>query len=71
MPLAMVLILPASWLVVGVSVASLLFLALLGAGGARAGVADVAKATLRVSFCGALAMAMTAGICAMFGTVVG
>jgi VIT1/CCC1 family predicted Fe2+/Mn2+ transporter len=71
MPLAMVLLLPASWLVVGVSFASLLFLALLGAVGARAGGANVAKATLRVTFWGALAMALTAGIGAMFGTVVG
>lgn len=71
MPLAMVLLMPRSALVVGVSVASLLFLALLGAIGARAGGANVMKATLRVTFWGALAMALTAGIGAVFGTVVG
>ena len=71
MPLAMVLLMPRSALVVGVSVASLLFLALLGAIGARAGGANVLKATLRVTFWGALAMALTAGIGAVFGTVVG
>jgi VIT1/CCC1 family predicted Fe2+/Mn2+ transporter len=70
MPLAMVLVMPRETLVIGVSVASLLFLALLGAIGARAGGANVMKATLRVSFWGALAMALTAGIGALFGTVV-
>ena len=70
MPLAMVLLMPRSALVVGVSVASLLFLALLGAIGARAGGANVMEATLRVTFCGALAMTLTAGTGALFGTVV-
>ena len=70
MPLAMVMLMPRPALVVGVSVASLLFLALLGAIGARAGGADVLKATLRVTFWGALAMALTAGIGKLFGTVV-
>lgn len=70
MPLVMVLVLPAPSLILGVSIASLLFLALLGALGARAGGANVVKATLRVTFWGALAMALTAGIGALFGTVV-
>jgi len=70
MPLLMVLILPANRLVVGVSVASLLFLALLGAIGANAGGADVVKATARVTFWGALALAATAGIGKLFGAVV-
>ena len=46
MPLAMVLVSPSSRLVMVVSVASLLFLALLGAIGAKAGGANVLKATL-------------------------
>ena len=70
MPLAMVVFMPRSALVMGVSIASLLFLAVLGAVGARAGGANVMKATLRVTFWGALAMALTAGIGALFGTVV-
>jgi VIT1/CCC1 family predicted Fe2+/Mn2+ transporter len=70
MPLAMVLLMPRSALVVGVTVDSLLFLALLGAIGARAGGANVIEATLRVTFWGALAMALTAGTGALFGTVV-
>ncbi len=70
LPLLMVLISPRSMLVPVVSVASLLFLALLGAVGARTGGADVVRATARVTFWGALAMAITAAIGAIFGTVV-
>jgi VIT1/CCC1 family predicted Fe2+/Mn2+ transporter len=70
MPLAMVLLMPNEAVVMGVSIASLVFLALLGTIGARAGGAKVMKATLRVTFWGALAMALTAGIGALFGTVV-
>jgi VIT1/CCC1 family predicted Fe2+/Mn2+ transporter len=70
MPLAMVLIAPANRLVLVVSLASLGFLALLGAAGAKAGGADIVRATVRVTFWGALAMGLTAGIGALFGTVV-
>lgn len=70
MPLAMVVIAPAAALVPAVCAASLVFLALLGAIGARAGGANVWRATTRVAFWGALAMALTAGIGKLFGTVV-
>lgn len=70
MPLLMVLISPAGVLVAAVSVASLGFLALLGAVGAKAGGANVWRATARVTFWGALAMALTAGIGKLFGAVV-
>jgi VIT1/CCC1 family predicted Fe2+/Mn2+ transporter len=70
MPLLMVFVSPARALVPVVSVASLDFLALLGAIGARAGGANVLRATVRVTFWGALAMASTAGIGKLFGTVV-
>lgn len=70
MPLLMVIVSPASMLVPAVSIASLGFLALLGAIGARAGGADILKATARVTFWGALAMALTAGIGAVVGTAV-
>lgn len=70
MPLAMVWLAPANQLVWLVSASSLLFLALLGAIGAKAGGADVLKATIRVTFWGAFAMALTAGIGALVGTVV-
>ena len=50
--------------------ASLAFLALLGAVSARAGGAPVPTATWRVTFWGALAMGVTAGIGALFGAVV-
>jgi VIT1/CCC1 family predicted Fe2+/Mn2+ transporter len=70
MPLAMVVISPTSMLIPIVSVASLGFLALLGAVGAKAGGADIARATARVTFWGALAMIATAGIGKLFGAVV-
>lgn len=53
-----------------VSLASLLFLALLGAIGAKAGNAPILKATVRVAFWGAAAMAVTAGIGRLVGTSV-
>jgi len=70
MPLAMVLVAPSARLIPVVTIASLLFLALLGAVGARAGGANVARAILRVTFWGAIAMAATAGIGALVGTAV-
>ena len=70
LPLLMVLLMPAQLLSAGVSAASLVFLALLGGVGAKVGGANVTKAAVRVTFWGALAMALTAGIGAMFGAVV-
>ena len=70
MPLLMALIAPQTMLVPMVMIASLAFLALLGGIGAKAGGANVLKATIRVTFWGALAMAMTAGVGALVGTAV-
>ena len=70
MPLLMVVVSPAGALVPLVSAGSLGFLALLGAVGARAGGANILRATARVTFWGALAMALTAGIGKLVGTVV-
>jgi len=70
MPLFMVIVSPTYALVPVVSGASLGFLALLGAIGAQAGGANVLRATARVTFWGALALAITAGIGKLFGTVV-
>ena len=70
LPLAMVVIAPAAALVPAVCTASLVFLALLGAISARTGGANVWRATVRVTFWGALAMALTAGIGKLVGTVV-
>jgi VIT1/CCC1 family predicted Fe2+/Mn2+ transporter len=70
MPLLMVVVAPAGALVPLVSAASLGFLALLGAIGAKAGGANVLRATARVTFWGAFAMALTAGIGKVFGTVI-
>ena len=70
LPLLMVVVSPVAWLVPTVSAASLVFLALLGAVGAKTGGANIWRATVRVTFWGALAMALTAGIGKLFGTVV-
>lgn len=70
LPMLTVAIAPERMTTVAVTVASLLFLALLGAVGAVAGGAGVMKAVVRVAFWGALAMAITAGIGRLFGTVV-
>jgi len=70
MPLLLVLIVPTSALVWSVAAGSLLFLSLLGALAARAGGSPVLRATLRVTFWGALAMGLTAGVGALFGAVV-
>lgn len=69
LPLVTALICPVDILIPAVSVASLAFLGLLGAIGAKAGGANVPKAMMRVMFWGALAMALTAGIGALFGTI--
>ena len=67
LPLLIVLLVPASALMWAVSGSSLLFLALLGSLAARTGGASVMTAAARVTFWGALAMALTTGVGALFG----
>ena len=67
LPLGVALIAPVASAIVAVSASSLIFLALLGAVGAKTGGANMLKAAVRVTFWGALAMAVTAGIGALFG----
>ena len=67
LPLLLVLVVPTAKLVWVVSGSSLFFLALLGALAARAGGAPIWKSVARVTFWGALAMALTAGVGALFG----
>jgi VIT1/CCC1 family predicted Fe2+/Mn2+ transporter len=69
MPLLVTAIGPKSALIPLVSGTSLVFLTLLGALAARAGGAPVLAGAIRVTFWGALAMAVTAGVGALFGTV--
>jgi VIT1/CCC1 family predicted Fe2+/Mn2+ transporter len=71
LPLLVVLLVPEGWLLAAVGTSALLFLVLLGWLGARAGGAPAGRAIARVAFWGALAMALTAGIGRLFGTVVG
>jgi VIT1/CCC1 family predicted Fe2+/Mn2+ transporter len=69
MPLLVTALAPAAGLIPLVFGTSLLFLALLGGMAARAGGAVVTMGALRVTFWGALAMVVTAGVGALFGTV--
>jgi VIT1/CCC1 family predicted Fe2+/Mn2+ transporter len=69
MPLLVTVMVPAARLIPIVSGTSLLFLALLGGVAARVGGAGVLKGAIRVTFWGALAMALTAGVGSLFGTV--
>ena len=70
LPLGVVFLVPFDRLTVAVTAASLIFLALLGGLGARAGGAPVWKGVARVTFWGAAAMAVTAGVGSVFGAVV-
>jgi VIT1/CCC1 family predicted Fe2+/Mn2+ transporter len=69
LPLLVTAIAPEARLILLVSGTSLVFLALLGSVAARAGGAGVRVGAIRVLFWGALAMALTAGVGALFGTV--
>ncbi len=71
MPLVVTAIAPASSLIPLVSGTSLLFLALLGGLAARAGGAGVTLGAIRVTFWGALAMALTACVGALSGSAAG
>lgn len=69
--LLVVLVFAPATLMVAVSGSALLFLALLGAVSAKAGGAPLLAAIARVTFWGALAMALTAGVGALFGVAAG
>ncbi|HEX4158984.1 MAG TPA: VIT family protein [Rhizomicrobium sp.] len=70
MPLVTVMLSPEKLMLLMVPLASLFFLAALGAIGAREGGAPLVRATLRVTFWGAMAIAITAIIGKLFGTIV-
>lgn len=69
LPLLVIMLFPPSLQIVAVSLASLVFLALLGALSAKAGGASIVKAASRVTVWGALAMALTAGVGSVFGVL--
>jgi VIT1/CCC1 family predicted Fe2+/Mn2+ transporter len=69
-PLIVVALVPAASLLIAVPASSLLVLACLGALAARTGGARMAPGAIRVTFWGALAMGVTAGAGALFGTMV-
>ncbi len=69
LPLLTAWLVPLSMLIVLVALCSLIFLAVLGGIAARAGGAPILKGSVRVTFWGALAMALTAGVGRLFGVV--
>jgi VIT1/CCC1 family predicted Fe2+/Mn2+ transporter len=69
-PLVVAALAPAGSTVIAIAVTALLVLAILGAAGAKVGGAPMPAAVTRVTCWGALAMAVTAGIGHLFGTVV-
>ena len=69
MPLLVAAWAPPASLIALVSGTSLVFLALLGGLAARAGGASMSAGAIRVTFWGALAMGITAGVGALFGTI--
>jgi vacuolar iron transporter family protein len=70
LPLAVVLLATASALIPAILISTMLFLAVLGGLGAYVGGANILRATARVAFWGLVAMGITAGVGAWFGTVV-
>ena len=70
LPLAVVWLAPGRNLIIWVSAMSLAFLVLLGVVAARAGGAGVVASAARVTFWGALAMTITAGVGSLFGAAV-
>ena len=70
LPLIVAALVPQPRVIVAVSATTLVFLAALGALAARTGGAPLTPSVIRVTFWGALAMAITAGVGALFGTVV-
>ncbi len=70
LPIIVVLLTPSAVLIPMVIGSAILFLALLGGFGASMGGAPVVKAALRVTFWGAFAMALTAGVGALFGATI-
>ena len=69
LPLLVAWLVPATSLILLVALSSLIFLALLGGIAAKAGGASVMMGAIRVTFWGALAMALTAGVGRIFGVV--
>jgi VIT1/CCC1 family predicted Fe2+/Mn2+ transporter len=68
-PLVVAAVSPDGVLIAAVAATSLVFLAILGALAARAGRARIARAAARVTFWGAVAMAVTFGAGALFGAI--
>ena len=69
-PLLVVVLTPSAYVLYAVAISTVMFLAVLGAMGAKAGGANILRGTVRVTFWGVVAMAITAAVGSMFGAVV-
>jgi VIT1/CCC1 family predicted Fe2+/Mn2+ transporter len=69
LPLLVAWAVPGGRQILAIALSSLLFLAFLGALAARAGGASILIGAVRVTFWGALAMSITAGVGRLFGVV--
>ena len=69
-PIAAVVLAPSAWVTEVSSATALLILVILGGTAAYAGGASIVRGAVRVSFWGALAMGITAGVGKLFGTAV-
>jgi VIT1/CCC1 family predicted Fe2+/Mn2+ transporter len=70
LPLAVTALAPINGLIMWISVTSLIFLAVLGVVAAQVGGANIWVSAWRVTFWGALALGITAGVGKLFGAVV-
>jgi vacuolar iron transporter family protein len=70
LPLLVVIVSPSAALLYAVALTTLLFLSILGAIGAQIGGSNIPKGMVRVTFWGALALALTAAIGALVGNVI-
>jgi VIT1/CCC1 family predicted Fe2+/Mn2+ transporter len=70
LPLAVTALAPAKGLIMWISATSLIFLAVLGVVAAQVGGANIWVSAWRVTFWGALALGITAGVGKLFGAVV-
>ena len=69
LPLLTAVLVPQAWMISLVAVLSLAFLAILGGIAAKVGGARISTGAIRVTFWGALAMALTAAVGSLFGVI--
>ncbi|CAI1574056.1 VIT family [Serratia quinivorans] len=71
LPLLVAAIVPAQWAIPAIALSALISLAILGGIAARAGGAPILPGIIRITFWSALAMGVSSGVGALFGSMVG